>query len=655
MMKKVFRPTNYHYRCKNCYSSPVKVADTTKPFLWLKVNFPLRDSITFGYYLKANFLFPHFKNKKMNLFKRNTFVLILFIFMYLHFVPAQTTFRKLTEGDIVHTLSDSRSVNFADFNKDGLEDIFITQGLSTGAPDLLYYNKGNLVFERQAEITNSVSDPSVGATIGDMNNDGFSDIFVASWYNKKNVLFRSKGSNEYEIIRMNALSYSESATWGDYDNDGFLDLYVSNSGNNLADNYNFLYKNEAGTLQLQQHHITVKETNFSRGSTWIDYDNDGDIDLFICNENQTRKELFRNDANGNFTKITSAGDLLEEASGSMSASWADVNNDGWMDVFICNSGFFTGQTNRLYINKRDGTFTRKEGVFESDLGCSFSASFADYDNDGDTDLFVTNGFCHGIIQNFLYQNDGAGNFTKDLNSIPDLSTKCSFGVAWGDLNNDGNIDLVIANCKNSSQASLATNSIWINDGNQHSWLKIKLEGVVSNNSAIGAKVIISSVVTGERRIQKRELTSLSGYCSQNSSILHFGLGETDIVDTITIFWPSGIKHTFTNINPNQLLHINENTTSTLSFDNAVLRCKVSPVPTSSNIDIDATFNKIPDTLYLEIYNAEGKKVYQNTYKPTDLIWHQSIDLNHLKIGPGLYLVSVMTGTWSITKKIVFNP
>lgn len=581
--------------------------------------------------------------------------ILLTISVFTITLKAQTTFKKLTEGPVVNTLSDSRSVNFADFNQDGLEDLLITQGNSAGASDLIYLNKGDLTFELKPDWTNQISDPSVGATIADMNNDGRSDIYVTSWYNKKNVLYKGTENSGFEISQLNLNSYSESATWGDYDNDGYVDLYVCNSGNNVSDNFNFLFKNSAGTLNLQSNHVMVKESNFSRSATWIDYDNDGDIDLFICNENQTKNDLFRNDGNGNFIKITSAGDLLTEASGSMSASWADVNNDGWTDVFICNSGFFTGQPNRLYINNGDGSFTKRAGNYESDNGCSFSSSFADYDNDGDVDLVVTNGFCNGVIRNFLYLNDGYGFFSKDVTSTGSLQTPCSFGVAWGDLNDDGFQDLVIANCKNNAQAPMAKNDIWINESNNNHWIKLKLHGFESNASGIGAKIYVSALINGVRIKQKREVTSVSGYCSQNSSVVHFGMNNCEIIDTLSVIWPSGIHQTFTNIKTDETIHIHESAINSNSDQKENISFDISPNPASSSIKISAHFNKAIDTLHLQIIASDGKIVYDTSYTNVVEKWIKTIELRDLMLTQGTYYIKASTDVWSITKNLVILP
>ncbi len=568
---------------------------------------------------------------------------------------SQTTFKKLTTGTIVNTPLDSRSVNFADFNVDGLEDLLITQGNSAGASDLIYYNKGDLTFELQPQLTNQISEPSVGATVGDMDNDGLSDIYVSTWYHRKNTLYRGTTNNGFDITQMNPNSYSESATWGDYDNDGYLDLYVCNSGNSTSDNRNLLFKNNAGTLSLLTNHPLVQATNHSRHATWVDYDQDGDVDLFICNENQTRNELFRNEGSGSFIKITAAGDLLLEASGSMGASWGDVNNDGWMDVFICNSGYFVGQANRLYINNGDGTFTKRTGVYESDNGCSFSSSFSDYDNDGDLDLVVTNGFCNGIIKNYLYLNNGLGNFTKDQTSMAEYQTPCSFGTAWGDINNDGFQDLVVANCQNNSQSPFANNDIWINEGNGYRWLKIKLKGSISNASGHGAKVYLSSIMDGVKVKQLRTLGSVSGYCGQNSSILHFGLKDGTLVDTLEVVWPSGIIQTLTKLKTNEMLVINEGSINANSDDEKIVSFVLSPNPTSTTLDIKAQFTNVADTILLELISSNGVVVYKKICTNIEENWDESILIKDLKLSSGTYHVKASSRSWSISKSIVIIP
>ena len=140
----------------------------------------------------------------------------------------------------------------------------------------------------------------------------------------------------------------------------------------------------------------------------------------------------------------------------------------------------------------------------------------DMDNDGDLDVFITNGFCNGVIKNFYYRNEGNGNFVRDTTTFPDLTTPASYGVACGDLNNDGWPDVVAATCKNTSSSPNPADLVYYSIPGSNHWLKVKLTGTVSNRSAIGARVRIKAMIGGVPVWQTREVSSQSGYCGQNS-------------------------------------------------------------------------------------------------------------------------------------------
>ena len=219
----------------------------------------------------------------------------------------------------------------------------------------------------------------------------------------------------------------------------------------------------------------------------------------------------------------------------------DLNNDGFLDLFVGNSANFAPQNNRLFINNGNGGFmAAAAGPINSDGGCSFGSAFSDYHNDGDLDLFVANGFCSGLIFNYLYQNDGTGVFSRDQTSLPIYLTSCSFGAAWGDLNDDGFPDLVVANCKKNAAAALPNHSVFMNNGNENHWLKIKLIGMVSNQAAIGAQIRVKATINGQSVTQLRDISAQSGYCGQNSLTAHFGFGKGTQIDSIHIKWPSGL-------------------------------------------------------------------------------------------------------------------
>lgn len=470
-------------------------------------------------------------------------------------------FEKMTDGDIVNTQSGSRSCNFLDFNNDGLEDILITNGTSGGEDNFLYMNLGNDAFELQSGPVTEDAAPTDGSACADYNNDGWIDIFAVNWYNVSNMFYSNQGDGDFLQIDTGLVSletnYSETASWGDANNDGFVDLFVTNSGGNKK---NAFYANTGnGYFQKLENIVPTTESDFSRNVTWTDYDLDGDLDLYVTNENDQVNDLYRNDGDFEFTQMLD-GTLVNSLETTMSSSWADVDNDGDLDVFMANYE----SDNALYLNNGQGDFESVDGPWEGAEGCSFSSSFADYDNDGDQDLFVTNGYCQPYLKNFLYENLGDGEFQPVLNEVMAVDSGGSYGCAWGDWNNDGFQDLVVANWMNETQ----NNYLYKNLGNSNHWISLRLEGVISNRSAIGAKVYCYSEIGGAAITQMREISAQTGYCSQNSLAAHFGLGDQVEVDSVRIEWPSGVIQTLQQPEVDELHNVLE-TTSTGLFDNGL--------------------------------------------------------------------------------------
>jgi hypothetical protein len=557
-----------------------------------------------SYSRRAHVLFISEINLKEKIM-RTHILLLLFAGLFSTFsLNAQDPlFEKLTEGAIVNTASGSRSCNFLDANNDGLEDILITNGTSGGENNMLYFNLGNDVFAEQDGPVSQDGTPTDGSTCADYNNDGWIDIFSVNWHNVSNLLYVNSGEGVFLSIDTGAVSletnYSETASWGDADNDGLLDLFVTNSAGNRR---NLLFRNTGtGYFQKMEDIAPTSETDFSRNVTWTDYDLDGDLDLFVTNENGQVNDLYRNDGDFEFTQILS-GDLVTSPETTMSSSWADVDNDGDLDVFLANYE----SDNELYLNNGTGDFDITDGPWEGAEGCSFSSSFADYDNDGDLDLFVTNGYCQPELTNFLYENIGGGEFEQVVTEMPAFDTGSSYGCAWGDWNNDGFQDLIVANWMNETQE----NYLYKNLGNSNHWISFRLEGVVSNRSAIGAKVYCYADIDGETITQMREISAQTGYCSQNSLVAHFGLGNQSSVDSIRIEWPSGIIQIIQNPLGDQLHYILEASTSGIDeFDNQLKTLRIYPNPTNDKVYIsDSQVDKIQlldinDRLILEKFNA----------------------------------------------------
>ena len=540
-------------------------------------------------------------------------------------------FTKVTTGPVVLTASGSRSVNFLDFNNDDFQDLLITNGTSGGENNLLYRNNGDGTFFDVSNVVSMDGTPTDGATCADFNNDGQIDICAVNWYNINNLLYLNGGGGAYSKIDTgdipNDNGYSETASWGDADNDGLVDLLVTNSAGIRR---NYLYRNLGGGAFERLNQTAPAAGNYtSRSVNWIDIDLDGDQDIFVTNEGNEQNTLYRNDGGMVFTRINN-DPLATSNRSSHSASWGDIDNDGDFDVVIANYQ----QDNQVFLNNGSGAFSEVSYPFGTDGGCSFSSSLADFDNDGDLDLFVTNGYCGSGLQNFLYTNDGNGNFQRVMNEPMAMDSGGSYGCAWADIDNDGFMDLAVANWEGEVQP----NSLYRNGGNGNHWLKVKLQGTLSNRSAIGAIIRCRTLINGIPVWQMREVTAQSGYCSQNSLVIHFGLRDATQVDSLEVIWPSGGTQTFTGISADQLYALTENDTlGIVGLDPALEwkpEVKIFPNPTTGDFQVAMELQGEQE-VQIEVIDPEGRKVFQR--KDSGLAGHLEVPVR-IRLAKGMYTV-----------------
>jgi hypothetical protein len=372
-----------------------------------------------------------------------------------------------------------------------------------------------------------------------------------------NFLYRNDGGDVFTKVDTGIIAtdvvMTESGTWGDYDNDGDLDLFVADGGFDRA-RFNSLYRNEGGGHFIE---ITTtplsSELSFSTSSGWADYDNDGDLDLYCANlqlasnpsQSTSPDFLYQNNGDGTFSKITS-GVITTTLTRSFGIGWSDYDNDNDVDLFVCN-----GSGNILYRNSGGGNFTRmtlsQVGAIASDGG-GLACSWGDYNNDGFQDLFVGRFGANDL----LYLNDGDGTFTKiTTGPVVTNSSAQAEGSAWGDYDYDGDLDLFMGNFSGK------TSYIFRNEHSGNNWFRVEAVGTVSNRTAIGAKVRVKATFGGQAVWQLREISGQIGYNAQNSLYAHFGLGDAPQVDSLKIEWPSGTIDLATNLDVNQFITATE--------------------------------------------------------------------------------------------------
>lgn len=470
-------------------------------------------------------------------------------------------FTKLFTGDVVADSIDTWNGAWFDYDNDNDQDLYISV-YNKNLGNVLYRNDGNGRLTKVTAANNATSNyfvSTVSSGAADYDNDGRIDIFTANNLGKKSNLFKNTSSGFSKVNGIDPTDdngYAHGTNWVDYDRDGKLDLFVSEY---LPTSFCRLYHNDGnGAFSRVLNNEIAQHKNYAIGATWADYDNDGWQDLFIPNgggpsniANQNNS-LFKNNGDGSFTKIT-AGSLVNDGGNSTASCWGDYDNDGDLDLFVSNA---SNEVNFLYKNAGNGTFTRVlTGDIATDEGNSHGCNWVDFNNDGWLDLFVVN---DGNEPKFLYKNNGNGTFTKIVKDPITAASGETFGTAWCDFDKDGDQDVFVATHGKNK------NMFFINNGNTNNWVNIKLSGTASNKNAIGARVYLTAVINGSRITQMREIMSNSGFGSQDEMAAVFGLGNATIIDSIIIKWPSGSTKKITNQACNKFMLVTEDNHSTAS-------------------------------------------------------------------------------------------
>jgi len=491
---------------------------------------------------------------------------------------------------------------FTDYDNDGWMDIFILSGtrleeVPPGTTNRLYKNNRDGTFTDVTEKSGLAATGWASAVcVGDYNNDGFEDLFCT--YFGQNRLYRNNGDGTFTDVTKASGLWTDQTRWGagcsflDYNRDGHLDLFVSNyvrfsfehapvAGENVNCNWkgipvecgprglptgrHSLYRNNGdGTFTDVSQQTGVATATETYGMTVVaaDFDEDGWPDIYVACDS-TPSLLFMNNHDGTFREegvmrgLALSDDGAEQAG--MGLGVGDYDLDGHLDLFKTH---FADDANGLYHNDGKGNFddvTRVSRIGVETRFISWGAGIVDLDNDGYPDLFMVSGSVYPEVERKLpqyanknprsvFRNLGNGTFEELVEQAgPGVAeAHCSRGCAFGDFDNDGDVDILIINL--NEPPSLLRNDL---KGNQN-WLKVKLEGVKSNRSAIGARVLVRY----GGKVQAQAVLSQSSFYSSNDPRLHFGLGASTTAQ-VEVHWPNGLVEQFPGIKANQWLKLRE--------------------------------------------------------------------------------------------------
>lgn len=431
-----------------------------------------------------------------------------------------------------------------DFDRDGDPDMYLTNG--DAGPSALLRNDGNWTFTDVAGPAGvAKGGRSMGAAFGDFDNDGCRDLFVAS-FTGPSSLFKNNCDgtfgNATAAANLSLNIRAAGVAWGDFDRDGFLDLAV---GCYLVCPNVLLHNRGDGTFEDATASAGVGDAGWTFQPVFFDFDADGDLDLWDVNDfGQDR--LYRNNDNGTFTDITALVGVDRQGAGGMGLAVGDIDNDGRLDAFVSNY-----YNDSLYRSTGVGFVETSGGSPIHDFLVGWGADFFDAENDGDLDLLLGNGFIfeqtHSRFQDDkFFENTGAGSF---INASPALGSAfggVTHGVATADFDLDGDLDAFLFHLDGPS-------ALLRNDGAKGAWLKVDLQGTVSNRDAVGARVTLQA---GGRTLT-RVVQAGGSYLSQDDHTLHFGLGAATLVDRLVIEWPSGARMELANLSVNTTLALLE--------------------------------------------------------------------------------------------------
>ena len=544
------------------------------------------------------------------------------------YISRKDIFKNLGGGNFVKVLNSIplqgpvQGCSWADYDNDGDIDLYVISTIQANPTSHLFRNEGNVTFTRilTGPIADSVNNSGWGCVWGDINNDSYADLFLAaasgfSGVNHANRLFLNNGDGTFTRIDSTNTTDSIDAftvpMFSDYDQDGDIDLFI---GTGPADNIgsrDYLFRNLLKELNTPYYFNRIDTgiigTDIVDGQNWnwIDYDNDGDFDAFLTNYSQNiLNRLYRCEGPRYYVRMTQAqvGTIVTDPGAYLANNWGDFDNDGDLDCFLTRDA---GQTNRYYSNNGNGTFTRIDTMaITPGLGTNYGASIGDYDSDGRLDLFVAG----TTASKGLYHNE-TPNGNKWVN------IRC---IGSGPNNN------------------------------------------FSNKSALGTIVKTKATINSNPVWQIREVNAQNSFNAMNMLNVHFGLGNATVIDSLIITWPRGLVEVFTNVSLNKFYKavegqgLTEIVIGITQIGNNVPEVfklfQNYPNPFNPNTKIKFQVPK-SSNVKLSVYDVTGRTIstlVNNTVKAGVY----EADFNAGNLSSGVYFYRLDTETFSETRKMI---
>jgi len=526
----------------------------------------------------------------------------------------------------------------ADINRDGYKDLLVTTmnyfgNLQNMAPNLLYLNNGDGTFTDATEAygLSEFTSFSTSATFGDINADGFPDLYISNY-------FYLPLTNSFSVLN---------------------EAIINNTFQPAPD---FLFINAGGKYFVDATELyDIEHTGYGFQGVFSDHDNDRDLDLLIVNDFGTRKTpnvFLRNDFPKKQLKDRSLNMAFNYGMNAMGIARGDINSDGWMDYFVTNIG------TSLYLeNQQDGepfvdkTFDRGlvRSIIEdpqyNGVPISWGTIFFDYDHDLDEDLFISNGALNPTIRlnpNLFFENNGLGFFFERGLFLGLNDPQIGRGAVAFDYDKDGDLDLLVVNQAARDpgyELPQARTLLFRNDVATRNWLQIELEGVQADKNGIGSRV---EVIVGDKKLI-REIDGGSSHSSQNSTIAHFGLDFFQTVDSVIVKWVGGNTQVLTDVATNQRITIKETPAPSVGED-IVKDMTVFPTLFSEQVFIEFYTNAKIESV--GVYDMQGKQVEELVDFPKDrqagfYFWNAPAGLHR-----GVYIVKMQTSEGTISQQII---